>query len=103
MSGNVGVVPNSDALRQLAIEARQQLGAEAGVAVIAADISGKPAIIVAANEQAVSLGIHAGKLVKSASAVLGGGGGGRPELAQGGGTDSSRIPEALRSVLQGLG
>jgi alanyl-tRNA synthetase len=38
--------------------------------------------------------VHAGNLLKSAAAALGGKGGGRPDFAQGGGTDASGIAEA---------
>ncbi len=39
--------------------------------------------------------VHAGKVVKEVSAILGSGGGGRPDFAQGGGSLADRIPEAL--------
>ncbi|MFN7961032.1 MAG: DHHA1 domain-containing protein [Thermoanaerobaculia bacterium] len=44
--------------------------------------------------------LHAGELVKAAAGVVGGGGGGRPDFAQAGGKDPSRLPEALALVEQ---
>ncbi|MNO06704.1 Alanine--tRNA ligase [compost metagenome] len=43
----------------------------------------------------VKKGFHAGKLVKEVAAVCGGGGGGRPDMAQAGGKDASKLSEAL--------
>ncbi|MEX1103996.1 MAG: DHHA1 domain-containing protein, partial [Dehalococcoidia bacterium] len=51
--------------------------------------------LVAATQDLVSRGIHAGNLIREVAAVAGGKGGGRPDIAQGGGTDPSRLPEAL--------
>jgi alanyl-tRNA synthetase len=42
--------------------------------------------------------VHAGKLVKSVAKICGGGGGGRPQLAQAGGRDMSKVSEALDSA-----
>ena len=39
--------------------------------------------------------LKAGDLIKPIAAVVGGGGGGRPNMAQAGGKDSSKLPEAL--------
>ena len=46
------------------------------------------------------VGIRAGALVKIGSTVLGGGGGGKDDFAQGGGTDVSKITEALSTIEQ---
>ena len=59
-------------------------------------------VVIATNQQARDTGAKAGALVKAAAAALGGGGGGRPDLAQGGGQDASRVPEALAAVTQAL-
>ena len=40
-------------------------------------------------------GIHAGNIVKAAAPIVGGGGGGRPDAAQAGGKDASKLKEAL--------
>ena len=41
---------------------------------------------------------HAGKIVKKAAEKLGGSGGGRPDMAQAGGPDFSKIDLALKSI-----
>jgi alanyl-tRNA synthetase len=43
-------------------------------------------------------GIDAGKVVKEISPLIGGGGGGRKNFAQGGGTQTERIGEAIQRV-----
>ncbi|MCL5289536.1 MAG: DHHA1 domain-containing protein, partial [Firmicutes bacterium] len=46
----------------------------------------------------VARGLHAGRLVKELAPLVGGGGGGKPEMAQAGGKDPSRLQEALDRV-----
>jgi len=69
-----------------------------GVMVLASDINGKPQIIVAVSDALVKDGIKAGNLIKPIAAVVGGGGGGRPQMAQAGGKDSSKIGDALEKA-----
>jgi alanyl-tRNA synthetase len=56
---------------------------------------GKVGLLAAVTEDAVKKGLKAGDLVGVAAKAVGGKGGGRPEMAQGGGTDPSKLPEAL--------
>jgi len=95
-------VSSVDALRDLAIKLRDELGENASVIALAAVIEGKPALIVTANPAAQKQGAKAGDLVRLGSQVLGGGGGGKADIAQGGGTDSSKIADALQAVLESL-
>ena len=99
---NVGALGSSDDLRNLVQSVRGRLGSEPVVVALAADVRGKPAVIVATNEASRGLGVRAGALAKGAAAVLGGGGGGTDDLAQGGGTDISAIAAALDSVTSAL-
>jgi alanyl-tRNA synthetase len=46
--------------------------------------------------------VKAGALVKAASAVLGGGGGGKDDIAQGGGSDATKVSEAITAVKAAL-
>jgi alanyl-tRNA synthetase len=52
-----------------------------------------------ATKGAILEGIHAGNIVREAAAIAGGGGGGRPDMAQAGGKDATKIDEALRHAV----
>ncbi|GAB3131368.1 alanine--tRNA ligase [Marisediminicola antarctica] len=99
---NVGTVATSDDLRSLVQSVRARLGSDAAVVSLAADVGGKPAVIVATNDAARARGAKAGALAKIAAAVLGGGGGGKDDLAQGGGSDVGAIPAALEAISNAL-
>ncbi|MCZ7394973.1 MAG: alanine--tRNA ligase [Candidatus Methanoperedens sp.] len=64
------------------------------VAILASDLDGVK-LVVAAGERAQKLGVNAGAIVREMSKLVGGGGGGKPGIAQGGGTDVTKIEEAL--------
>lgn len=98
VSEHVGAVNSGDDLRGLVTSVRERLGSEPSVVALAADVSGKPAVIVATNDASRALGLKAGALAKVAAGVLGGGGGGKDDLAQGGGSDVAAIPAALDAV-----
>lgn len=57
-----------------------------------------PVLLFMANKDAVNAGADCGKLIKEAAGILGGGGGGRPDMAQAGGKDGSRLDEALEKA-----
>ncbi|MGF7045951.1 alanyl-tRNA synthetase [Paenibacillus sp. DS2015] len=90
----VRVQANSvDALRSLADELKGK--APNAILVLGAAMEDKVNFIVAVPQELVKSGFHAGKLVKEIAAVCGGGGGGRPDMAQAGGKDASKLDEAL--------
>ena len=89
-------VDDADTLRQMTDWFRDKLGSS--VVVLGAVIDDKPLLIAAATEDAVKRGIHAGNLVRDAAKVVGGGGGGRPNMAQAGGRDAEKLPDALKIV-----
>ena len=97
---NVGHFGSFDALRKTVMDVRARLGEDAPVVVALAGVSAedKPMVAVATNAAARDLGIKAGDLVRGASKMLGGGGGGKPDFAQGGGADASKIDEALEAL-----
>jgi len=95
---NVGSVASSDELRSLVMSVRERLGNVASVTALAADVAGKPAVIVATNDASRGEGVKAGALAKLAAGVLGGGGGGKDDIAQGGGSDVSAIGAALDAI-----
>jgi len=95
---NVGSVASSDELRSLVMSVRERLGNVASVTALAADVAGKPAVIVATNDASRGEGVKAGALAKLAAGILGGGGGGKDDIAQGGGSDVSAIGAALDAI-----
>ncbi|MBA2695438.1 MAG: alanine--tRNA ligase [Actinobacteria bacterium] len=93
-----------DDLRRLVTDLRARLGQDRPSVVAATGAAkGRPAVVVATNELARSWGIFAGDLVKVAAQALGGGGGGKPDLAQGGGTDPGQSAVALQRVEHAVG
>ncbi|MES2094710.1 MAG: alanine--tRNA ligase [Actinomycetota bacterium] len=99
---DVGALSSSDDLRLLVTAVRGRLGTDAAVVALAADVAGKPAVIVATNEAARTLGAKAGGLAKTAAGILGGGGGGKDDLAQGGGSNLQAVTAALEAIASGL-
>ena len=84
-----------DALRNLGDQMRDKIG---GVVVLAAEIGGKVSILTMATKDAVAKGVHAGNVVKEVAKMCGGGGGGRPDMAQAGAKDASKVDEALAAA-----
>lgn len=92
---------DADGLRALAGDVRGRIGSNA-VVVLGANAGGRPLVVAAVGPDAVDRGIKAGDLVRIAAQRLGGGGGGRPDFAQGGGTDLSALDDALAATLAAL-
>ncbi|MBC8102761.1 MAG: alanine--tRNA ligase [Cytophagales bacterium] len=86
-------VDTGDALSALADDILDRV--PGGVVVLGAAANGKVIFVAKASRDAVSKGAKAGEIVKAAAQVTGGGGGGRPDFAQAGGKDSSKIGDAL--------
>lgn len=84
-----------DALRNLGDQMRDKVG---GVVVLAAVMGDKISILTMATKDAVAKGAHAGNIVKAVAKVCGGGGGGRPDMAQAGGKDISKLDDALNAA-----
>lgn len=63
---------------------------------------GKVALLVSFPKAVVDRGAHAGNLLKDLAPKVGGKGGGKPDMAQGGGTDASKLAEALAGVKEAL-
>jgi len=83
---------NANALRELADNLANKLD---GVVVLAGETEGKVLWAVKASKSAVEKGAHAGNLVRELAKLTGGGGGGRPDFAQAGGKDVTKVDEAL--------
>ncbi len=90
---------NAEDLRSLALDVRGRLAPQRpAVVAVAGAAKERPMVVVAINDEARRWGLRAGELAKEASGVLGGGGGGKDDVAQGGGTDLTKVGEALRRV-----
>ena len=87
---------NMNQLRNMVDELKQKL--TSGVILLAAENKGKVQLIAGVTDDLINRNIHAGKLIKEAAQVCGGGGGGRPDMAQAGGKEPSKINEALQTV-----
>ena len=85
-------------LRDLGDQLKEKLGE--GVVVLASAKDGKVSLLAMATQGAMDKGVHAGNLIKAAAAIVGGGGGGRPNMAQAGGKNPDKIPEAIAKVAE---
>ncbi|MEK4825196.1 alanine--tRNA ligase [Niallia sp. FSL W8-0951] len=91
-------IPNVDMnnLRTMADELKQKI--DSVVLVLGSVNEGKVNIIAGVTKDLMDKGFHAGKIVKEVASICGGGGGGRPDMAQAGGKDPSKLNEALEFV-----
>ena len=92
----VGNGADADTLRTLAEETASRLGS--GVVILGGAGGGKVSLAVKVSKDLVARGLHAGNIVKEAARIVGGGGGGRPDFAQAGGKDPSKLVEALAAA-----
>jgi alanyl-tRNA synthetase len=85
--------------RTLALDVRGRLSqGQPGVVVVIGEADGKVSVVAAVNDEARARGVSANELVRAVGPLVGGKGGGKDDVAQGGGTDASRIDEALALV-----
>jgi alanyl-tRNA synthetase len=91
-------------VRKLALDVRGRMphGKPSVVAIIGST-NGKPAVVVAVNDEARAWGVSANALVKAAASALGGSGGGKDDVAQGGGADVTHVDQALLDVEHEVG
>jgi alanyl-tRNA synthetase len=86
-----------DEMRSLVDVLKTRLGS--GVVVLGAEIDGKPAFIAGVTNDVISgKGVQAGDIAGAVAKIAGGGGGGRPDMAQAGGRDPSKLGEAIAAV-----
>ncbi|MCI2264170.1 alanine--tRNA ligase [Sediminivirga luteola] len=103
---DLGQVSGADDVRAIAQDLRERLaqaGSGAAVVALTGVAKGRPVVVVATSQEAREKGHKAGDLVRLASKELGGGGGGKPDLAQGGGTDPQATGQALAAVRHAIG
>ncbi len=76
---------------------RERMGE--GVALLGAEIDGRPALVCAVSEGVAKQSTwHATAIVNACAQVIGGRGGGRPTLAQAGGAELGRLDEAIAAL-----
>lgn len=77
---------------------QQKLGESGAVVLGSVPEAGKVSLVAAFGSQVVAQGLQAGQFIGGIAKLCGGGGGGRPNLAQAGGRDESKLPEALEAA-----
>jgi len=87
---------DADSLRKMGDVLRER--SDAIVAVLTAVSEGKITFLAVCGKNAVKGGIKAGDIIKEVTAICGGRGGGKPDSAMGGGSDTSKLAEALSAV-----
>ena len=86
-------------IRTMALNLRGRVNQDqAGAAVLVGVKDGKVAVVAATNDLARDRGVRANDLLAAVMPLVGGRGGGKDDVAQGGGTDASRIDEALAAA-----
>ena len=85
-----------ETLRDMADALRDKLGS--AVVVLGTVNEDKPYFVVTVSQDLTAKGFHAGNIIRQTAAITGGGGGGKPNLAQGGGKDASKLDEAIAAV-----
>ncbi len=83
-----------DGLREFADKLRGKAGSAA--VLLGMEVDGKVALLAAVTKDVIAKGAKAGDCVREAAKVVGGGGGGRPDLAEAGGKNPDKLPEALK-------
>ncbi|BDI32982.1 alanine--tRNA ligase [Capsulimonas corticalis] len=87
---------DGETLRTLVEEILNRL--QSGVVILGSGEGDKVSLAVKVSKDLVGRGVHAGNIVREAAKIVGGGGGGRPDFAQAGGKDPSKLAEALATA-----
>ena len=85
-----------DGLRNAGDRLKTKIGS--GVVALASGKDNKVSLVVMVTKDVIQKGIHAGNIIKEIASITDGGGGGRPDMAQAGGKDLSKIDLALGKV-----
>jgi len=96
----VSEVPGEDpgGLRDLAQKVRDRLSAGPAVVVVGSGADGKAMLVAATTTAAVERGITAPAVLEPAARSIGGGAGGKDILANAGGKDAAKVPQALGGI-----
>ena len=90
-------VDGAKALLDVADRVKGRLG-DASATVLGTAVDGRVHLVAAVTPALVQRGVKAGAIVKVAAEVAGGGGGGRDTMAQAGGRDPGKLPEAIAAA-----
>ena len=93
-------VADRGALRELAEQLRDRLGDS--IVLVGAEAEGKAQLVLTVAKPLTSR-FKAGDLIRPIAAIVGGSGGGRPDMAQAGGTDVSKLEQAIEALYAGVG
>jgi alanyl-tRNA synthetase len=88
--------PDAKALLALADRAKGKLG-DAAI-ILGTAVEGRVHLVASVAPSLVERGVRAGEVVKAAAQITGGGGGGRDTMAQAGGRDPEKLPEAIAAA-----
>jgi len=92
----VGQLPNMQVDQaRTAIDSLKKKAKSAAIVFGVASDDGKVMLLAGVTDDLIKKGIKAGDIVKEIAPIVGGGGGGRPNMAQAGGKDASKLDEAL--------
>ncbi|MCO7225971.1 alanine--tRNA ligase [Pleionea sp. CnH1-48] len=91
---------DSKSLRDLMDQLKNKLGS--GVIVLGVENNGKANLIAGVTKD-ITAQVKAGDVIKVAAEVVGGRGGGRPDMAQAGGSEPEKLPQAIQAATEYLG
>ncbi len=87
----------ADSLREIGDYLRDKLGS--AVVVLGAVVNDRPMLVAMVTRDLIDAhGLNASDIARRAARAVGGGGGGRPDVAQAGGRDASKLEDALNMV-----
>jgi alanyl-tRNA synthetase len=92
-------VADRGALRELAEQLRDKLGDS--IVLVGSEADGKAQLVLTVAKTLTNR-FKAGELIRPIAAIVGGTGGGRPDMAQAGGTEVSKLEQAIEAVYEGL-
>ena len=95
----VGSMPAVDVEQaRTAMDSLKKKAKSAAIVFGIAGDDGKVMLLAGVTDDLIKKGVKAGDIVKAIAPIVGGGGGGRPNMAQAGGKDATKLPEALQSA-----
>jgi len=97
----IAEAPTAEAnlMRQLIDQIRQKSGSSA-VLLASTEGDSKVTLVAGVSKDLQEKGAHAGNWVRPVAQAMGGNGGGRPDMAQAGGKEPAKLPEALEIARQ---